>query len=192
MSTYAHPAQGYYGGPPSSLPRAYNPSSPTTTIYSNNPNYPNHSNTYDLPPRNTPFIPMPPPPRHSSLRDFLYRHQSLLWSLLFWVIFLLIDLFVHRFPKYPYSASRHHSSRNSVVVVYTFVFQVVWLVGVGGKTAWDLWWELKGWWRVRGGPRVGNMLKMGVGMLGCLLLVGWPAVALAVNASVLEKRNRGG
>ncbi|RPB24712.1 hypothetical protein L211DRAFT_837091 [Terfezia boudieri ATCC MYA-4762] len=192
MSTYAHPTQGYYGGPPSSPPRAYNPSSPTTMSHNNNPNHPNHSNTYDLPPRNTPFISMPPPPRSSSLSEFFYRHQSLLWSLLFWVIFLCIDLFVHHFPKYPYSATRNHSGRNMVVVVYTFVFQVVWLVGVGGKTAWDLGWELRGWWRLRGDFGVLNMLKMGVGLLGCVLLVGWPAVALGVNASVLEKRNRGG
>ena len=77
-----------------------------------------------------------------------------------------------------------------MVVVYTFVFQAVWLVGVGGKTAWDLWWELRGWWRVAGGASVQRILGMAVGLLGCVILVGWPAVALGVNATVLEKRNR--
>ena len=76
--------------------------------------------------------------------------------------------------------------------MYTFVFQVVWLVFVGGKTAWDLWRDLRGWWGRGGGPAVGKMLGVGVGLLGCVVLVGWPAVALGFNASVLAKNNRGG
>jgi len=43
---------------------------------------------------------------------------------------------------------------------------------------------------VAGGASVQWILGMAVGLLGCVILVGWPAVALGVNATVLEKRNR--
>ncbi|KAF8426242.1 hypothetical protein EV426DRAFT_715602 [Tirmania nivea] len=191
MSNYVHPAQGYYGRPPSP-PRTYNPYNSYPPTAHNNPNNPN---TYDLAPRNTPFIPMPPPPRRplANPSDFIHRYQSLLWSLFFWLIFLLIDLFVHHFPKYPYSADRHYHSRaHVVVVVYTFVFQLVWLVGVGGKTVWDLGWELRRWWSMDGGTKVKKILGIGVGLLGCIILVGWPALALGFNATVLAERNRRG
>lgn len=69
------------------------------------------------------------------------------------------------------------------------MFQTVWLLGVGLKTGWDVSRELRDWWR-RGQRGAVQMLGMLGGSLLILVLVGWPVVALGINASVLAKSNR--
>lgn len=178
MSGYPHPAQGYYGNPASQYPA---------------PQSLPPANSYDLPPRGGGGggLPMPRPPERSSVRGFLSRHLGLAVSLLLWVIFLLIDVLVHMFPKYPYSDHPHPQGRILVTVVYTFIFQSIWIIGVGAKTAWDLWRELMHWWqRTPKGPA--GALGFALGLVVVVVLPVWPIVALSVNASVLSAANKRG
>ena len=176
----SHPAHGYYGNPVF-LTAPAQPPPP--------------ANSYDLPPRGGGLaMPMPREPPRSRIRGFLGRHVGLAISLVLWVIFLLIDVLVHNnghFPKYPYSNHPHPRGRILVTVVYTFVFQVIWILGVGAKTAWDLWTELMWWWQ-RSSKDAVRTLGFAAGLLVVVVLPVWPIVALSFNASVLASANKRG
>ena len=181
MSGYPHPAQGYYGDP---APPPAPASAPVPAQFP--------ANSYDMPPRGGGAgVPMPRPPAQSSTRGFLGRHLGLAISMLLWVAFLLIDVLVHGFPHYPYSNHPHPHGRTLITVVYTFVFQVIWFLGVGTKTAWDLCKDLMRWWhRAPRGPL--DTLALAIGLLVAIILPVWPLVALAFNASVQARANRRG
>jgi len=171
MPGYTH--GGYYGSPPAPPP-AHQGS--------------HWQNSYDMPSRG-PGIPMPPRPTHSRPREFFSRHQTITFSILLWIIFLLIDILAHRFPYYPYSRHNQPRGRILVIVIYTFVFQIIWLFLIGLRTSWDLSKVLRQW-----SDRVGSGMTKVIGLLfgGLLMvtLVVWPLVALGVNASVAAKASK--
>ena len=184
----SHPTHGYYGSPVFQPPTP-----PGQQQQQQQQQQPPAANSYDLPPRGGGglAVPMPRPPPRSRIRGFLGRHVGLAISLVLWVVFLLIDVLVHMFPHYPYADHPHPHGRTLVTVVYTFVFQVIWILGVGAKTAWDLWTDLMWWWqRSSNNKDALRTLGFAAGLVVVVVLPVWPIVALSFNASVLARANK--
>ncbi|KAF8470029.1 hypothetical protein BDZ91DRAFT_34326 [Kalaharituber pfeilii] len=163
----SYPTQGYYGT-------------------DNPPYYPPQPNSYDMPSRpGANGISMPPPPPRSRFRS-IFPPWHILFSILFWLIFLLIDLIAHHFPNYPYSAGPR---RHTVMMIYTLIFQVVWF-GISVRLAFLLWAQVLGLWAARGISSLRRVLGALGGALVAFIVVGFPIVALGLNAATVAKGER--